>query len=236
MAAVNEPKVPRSAKVPSPKGLPLFGKTDYPLRSVVDCLLQLPQSRDANFKLLIWTEDNKGFAQYPVGRKVFEEEFGYSSKEEAFFNECEKRGNRWRKEIASDYSSLNAYLQEDRFYALVIVGESLSNLALKAVHYLEKIEAGPKRVIIGFHNRDLHPAEFYGVWRYLERCGRLHLLRNFAYLLTSRSNRKYLPVIYERKIVDPRIPIWECDFEDIADQHVLRLFTEQIEEGQHPGL
>jgi len=94
MGALNESKVPRSAKVPSPKGLPLFGKTDYPLRSVVDCLLQLPQSRDANFKLLIWAEDKQGFAQYPLGRKVFEEEFGYSSKEEAFYNECEKRGNR----------------------------------------------------------------------------------------------------------------------------------------------
>ena len=113
------------------------------------------------------------------------------------------------------------------------MGEGLSNLALKAVHYLEKIEAGPKTVIIGFHNRAFHPAEFYGVWRYLESCGRLHLLRNFAHLLTSRSNRKYLPVIYERKIIDPTIPIWECDFEDIADQHILRLFTEQIEEGQH---
>jgi hypothetical protein len=87
--------------------------------------------------------------QYPVGRKVFEEEFGYSSKEEAFYNECEKRGNRWRKEIASDYSSLNAYLQEDRFHALVIVGESLSNLAVKVVLYLEKIEAGPKESLSG---------------------------------------------------------------------------------------
>jgi predicted HTH transcriptional regulator len=40
-------------------------------------------------------------------------------------------------------------------------------------------------------------------------------------------------VIHEREIVDLTVPIWETDFWGITDQHILRLISERVEEGQH---
>jgi hypothetical protein len=161
-------------------GLPLFNKTEYPLVSVIDALLKMPASVSANFNVLIWADDKNRIVTEPHGRTTIEREVGYSTKEEAFINELCERGNRWRYEKVSDHSDLTAKLQKQQFAVLVIIGEDLRALVLKAAHYLDRIPYGPKTVILGFHKRDLNSSYLYGVWSYLKSRGRLHLLRNLA--------------------------------------------------------
>jgi hypothetical protein len=216
-----------------PDGLPLFSKTEYPLVSVIDALLKIPASVSANFNVLIWADNKNRIVTEPHGRTTVEREVGYSTKEEAFINELSERGNRWRYEKVSDHSDLAAELQKKQFDALVIIGEDLRALALKAVHYLDRILYGPKTVILGFHKRDLNSAYLYGVWSYLKSRGRLHLLRNFAHLNSSPSNPKYLPVIFEKQAADLSVPIWVLEPERITDRHVLQLFHSQVQEGQY---
>src|SRR5208337_495781 len=105
-------KVLKVSKVLAARGAPLFAKNEYRLKSAVDALLEVSQSgASTNFKFLVWTEDKKGFTQYPVGRRIEEIEYGYSSKEEAFFTQCVERGDRWRLETATDYASLRDHLR-----------------------------------------------------------------------------------------------------------------------------
>jgi hypothetical protein len=181
---------------------PLFSKTDYPLVSVVDKLLKHPASSSARFNILIWADNRDRIVSEPRGREFLEYEVGYSSREEAFINEIGERGQRWRYEKVFYDSDVANWLQRKDFDALVIVGEDLRTLALKAVHYLDKIPQGPKTVILGFPKRDLDSSYLYGVWSYLRSRHRLHLMRNFAYLNSSKSNPKYLPIIFENPTID----------------------------------
>ena len=214
-------------------GTPLFNKTDYPLASVVDTLLNLPGSTSGEFNILIWADNKNRIVTEPRGRAFIEYEVGYSSKEEAFLIELGERGERWRYEKVFYHSDVANWLQKKRFDALLIMGEDLRALALKAVHYLDKVPQGPKTVILGFPKRDLNSSYLYGVWSYLRSRHRLHLMRNFAYLNSSKSNLKYLPIIFEKPETDFSVPIWKVEPERITDKHILNLFHTQVPEGQY---
>lgn len=147
-----------------PKGHPLFGKKEYPLFSVVDRLLDLPGAKSGKFNILIWADNRNRIETDPYGRTSLDYELGYSSKEEAFLNELALRGDRWRYEKVFDASDVANSFQKKHFDALVIIAEDLRALALKAVHYLDKIPQGPRTVILGFPKRDLDSSYLYGVW------------------------------------------------------------------------
>jgi hypothetical protein len=144
-------------------GRPLFSKTDYPLISVVDKLLNLPGSSSGDFNILIWADNRNRIVTEPRGRTFLEYEVGYSSEEEAFINEFGERGQRWRYEKVFYDFDVAKWLQNKDFDALVILGEDLRTLAHKAVIYLDRIPQGPKTVIMGFPKRDLDSSYLYGV-------------------------------------------------------------------------
>lgn len=75
-----------------------------------------------------------------------------------------------------------------------------------------------------------------GSGSYLRRRHRLHLMRDFAYLNSSKSNPKYLPVIFENQTIDISVPIWKIEAEQIAEKHILHLFQAEIHEGAVSGL
>ena len=215
------------------QGHPLFSKTEYPLVSVVERLLDLPGSATHALNILIWTDNRNQIVRDPAGRTFLEREVGYSSREETFINEIIERGHRWRYEKVYDASELVGWLQKRDFDALVIVAEDLRALALKAVHYLDKTHLGPKTVILGFPKRGLNSSYLYGVWSYLKTRHRLHLMRNFAYLNSSSSNPRYLPVVFENPTIELSVPIWKIEPEQITGEHVSNLFYRGVQEGQH---
>src|SRR5258708_18330563 len=214
-------------------GRPLFNKTDYPLVSVVDKLLNLPGSSSGDFNILVWADNRNRIVTEPRGRTFLEYEVGYSSKEEAFINEFGERGQRWRYEKVFYDSDVAKWLQKKDFDALVIIGEDIRTLAHKAVIYLDKIPQGPKTVIMGFPKRDLDSSYLYGVWSYLRSRHRLHLMKNFAYLNSSKSNPKYLPIVFEDPTIDLSVPIWKVEPEQITEKHIINLFQTGVHEGQH---
>jgi hypothetical protein len=82
------------------QGYPLFGNRQYPLISTVDALITLSETVKSHpFRFLLWTEDRKGFQEYHEGRSIAEVEFGYSTKQQLFLNECTSGGDRWRYDI-----------------------------------------------------------------------------------------------------------------------------------------
>jgi hypothetical protein len=128
-------------------GIHLFGHRDYPLISTVDALIALSRSvRSHPFGFLLWTEDRKGFQQYHEGQSIAEIEFGYSTKEQLFFNECTSRGDRWRHDIVSDHATLLGFLRKKEYQAVVICGEDLTSLASRAIYYFDRIPLGPRRL------------------------------------------------------------------------------------------
>jgi Schlafen, AlbA_2 len=213
-----------------------FDPNQYPLRSVAERLAEIsalfPLTR---FKLLVWTQDRKGFIEYKNSRgEIFaEQEFGYSTKEERFFTELIERGNRWKCEIATRNSDLQRHLANDQFHVVVIIGEDFLGLARRAIHYLEKLPHGPKRVILGFHNRPLLSSDLYPTCRFLKDRGRLYLLGELALLNSNTTRQKYLPSVPERSDIDLATPIWNVALDQITEQHILRLFNSEKEEDDH---
>jgi Putative DNA-binding domain len=213
-----------------------FDSNQYPLRSVAERLAEISTLFPSGpFKLLVWTEDRKGFIEYKNSRgEVFcEEEFGYSTKEEKFFTELIEKGNRWSCEIATRNSDLQRYLTNEQFQVLVIVGEDLLGLARRAIHYLEKLPNGPKRVVLGFHNRPLISSDLYPTCRFLKDRGRLHLLHELALLNSNKARQKYLPSVPERSDSNAASSIWAVAIDQITEQHILRLFKSEKEEDDH---
>jgi hypothetical protein len=98
----------------------------------------------ANSISSFWADNRNRIETDPYGRTSLDYEVGYSSKEEAFLNELALRGDRWRYETVFDASDVANSFQKKHFDALVIIAEDLRALALKAVHYLDKIPQGPK--------------------------------------------------------------------------------------------
>jgi hypothetical protein len=168
-----------------------FDPKQYPLRSVAERLAEISTLFPLEpFKVLVWTEDRKGFIEYKNSRgEVFaEQEFGYSTKEEKFFTELIETGDRWKCEVATHSSDLQRYLTNEQFQVLVIIGEDLLGLARRAIHYLEKLPNGPKRVVLGFHNRPLISSDLHATCRFLKDRGRLHLLRELALLNSKKGS------------------------------------------------
>ena len=177
----------------------MFGHRDYPVNSTVDALLALSKSvRSHPFRFLLWTEDRKGFREYHDGQSIPETEYGYSTKEQLFFNECTSRGDRWRYEIVSEYATLWGFLRKEQYQAVVICGEDLTSLASRAIYYFDRVPLGPKTVILAFHNRLIEHSHLYRLWSFLKGQNRLHLLKNLAYLNSSPSSRKFLQMISTR--------------------------------------
>jgi Schlafen, AlbA_2 len=54
-----------------------------------------------------------------------------------------------------------------------------------------------------------------------------------AYLNSSPSNRKFLPVIYDKQCFDPNQPIWQVSLDQIVKDHILSLFSRGVEEGDN---
>jgi Putative DNA-binding domain len=216
-----------------PQGNPLFGKRDYPLISTVDALIALSETvKSYPFRFLLWTEDRKGFQQYHEGRSVAEVEVGYSTKEHLFFAECTSRGDRWWYDIVSEHSSLWDYLRKQQYQALVLCGEDLVTLASRAIYYFDRVPLGPKTVILAFQNRLIEHSHLHRLWSFLKGQNRLHLLKNLAYLNSSRTP-KFLPVIYDKPSFDPTQPIWNVAIEQITKDHIHNLFGRGIEEGEN---
>jgi hypothetical protein len=166
------------------------------------------------------------------GQSVAEREFGYSTKEQLFLNECISRGDRWRHDVVSDHSAITDSLQKEQYQAVVICGEDLNSLASRAIYYFDRIPIGPKTVILAFQNRPIEPSHLYRLWSFLKGQNRLHLLKNMAYLNSSPSCRKYLPVIYDKQSFDPKEPIWHIALDQIIKDHILALFSGGVEEGE----
>jgi hypothetical protein len=181
----------------------------------------------------LWTEDRKGFQEYHEGRSIAEVEFGYSTKEELFLNECTSRGDRWRYDIVSEHSSLWGFLRKQHYQALVVCGEDLVSLASRAIYYFDRVPLGPKTVILAFQNRLIEHSHLYRLWSFLKGQNRLHLLKNLAYLNSSPSNRKFLPVIYDKPSFDPNQPIWDVALDQITKDHIHDLFGRGVEEGEN---
>ena len=59
------------------------------------------------------------------------------------------------------------------------------------------------------------------------------MLKNLAYLNSSPSNRKFLPVIYDKQSFDPNQPIWQVPLDQIVKDHILSLFNRGFEEGDN---
>jgi hypothetical protein len=115
---------------------------------------------------------------------------------------------------------------------VVICGEDLTSLASRAIYYFDRIPLGPKTVILAFHNRPLEPSHLYRLWSFLKCQNRLHLLKNLTYLNSTPSNRKFLPVIYDKQSFDPKEPIWHVALDQINKDHILALFSRGVEEGE----
>jgi len=52
-----------------------------------------------------------------------------------------------------------------------------------------------------------------------------------AYLNSSRSNRKFLPVIYDKQRFDPKVAIWDVALDEVISDHIHHLFVRGVEEG-----
>jgi hypothetical protein len=116
---------------------------------------------------------------------------------------------------------------------VVICGEDLTSLASRAIYYFDRVPFGPKTVILAFHNRPIELSHLDRLWSFLKGQNRLHLLKNLAYLNSSPSNRKFLPVIYERQSFDSDQPIWQVPLDQIIKDHILLLFSRGVEEGDN---
>jgi Putative DNA-binding domain len=227
-----KPSGPRSARPAA--GKPLFGHREYPVNSAVDALLALSKSlRSYPFRFLLWTEDRKGFREYHDGQSIPETEYGYSTKEELFLTECTSRGDRWRYDIVSEHATLWNILRKEQYQAVVICGEDLTSLASRAIYYFDRVPFGPKTVILAFHERPIELSHLDRLWSFLKGQNRLHLLKSLAYLNSSPSNRKFLPIIYERQGFDPNQPIWQVPLDGLIKDHILLLFSRGIEEGDN---
>lgn len=212
----------------------MFGQRDYPLNSAVDVLIALSKTVESHpLRFLLWTEDRKGFQEYREGRSIVEVEFGYSTKEQLFFNECTSRGDRWRYDIVSEHATLWGFLRKEQYQVVVICGEDLISLASRAIYYFDRVPLGPKTVILAIYNRLIELSHLDRLWSFLKGQNRLHLLKNLAYLNSSPSNRKFLPVIYDRQSFDPNQVIWQVPLDQIIKDHILLLFSRGVEEGDN---
>jgi hypothetical protein len=58
-------------------------------------------------------------------------------------------------------------------------------------------------------------------------------MKDFAYLNSSKSNPKYLPIVFENPTIDLSVPIWKIEPEQITEKHIINLFQVGLHEGQH---
>src|SRR5262245_56577061 len=200
----------------------LYGPRDYSVPNACERIAEVV-TNISNPRILLWTNPKR----FEIKKSRFGEreiELGYRRQEEDFINGIQARGDRWRWERATDPRELQQAVRKQRFHAVVILGTSQSNVARKAVYYLDSIGDGPKTLLLEFDATQWAEAESYAVWHYLNRTGHLHFLRQFVHLTTRMTHRKYLPTATTKTRVTQSVPIWEIASQQINADHIERLF------------